>query len=129
MAWRGLRAVLLRHHRTEPAEEQSGVGRWWLAIVGWRCLGDQQLARHRYLFSPMSRSQRAVVARAWWSSAARLDCDKISCDKISCDKNGCDVLVGKQLMRPAFRCRMAAASFPTLNPLTQANPTKEACHV
>ena len=27
-------------------------------------------------------------------------------------------------MRPAFGCRMAAASFPTLNPLTQANPTK-----
>ena len=87
-------------------EEQRGVGRWWLAIVGffWRCLGDQQLARHRYLFSPMSRCQRAVVARAWWSSEARLGI----AIKSSCDKNGCDVLVGKQLMRPAFRCRMAA---------------------
>ena len=59
----------------------------------------------------------------------KIGCDKIDCDKIDCDKNGCDVLVGKQLMRPAFGLPDGRCVIPYPQPLTQANPTKEACHV
>jgi len=54
---------------------------------------------------------------------------KSGCDKIGCDKNCCDVLVGKQLMRPAFGLPDGRCVIPFPQPLTQAIPTKEACHV
>ena len=54
-----------------------------------------------------ARTTAGGVHETWVISTSGLrsasDCDKIDCDKIDCDKNGLNVLVGKQLMRPAFR--------------------------
>jgi hypothetical protein len=62
-------------------------------------------------------------------SIAPLDLLAFDYDKIGCDKNGCDVLVGKQSMRPAFGLPDGRCVIPFPQPLTQAIPTKEACHV